>query len=673
VSKQALDLALAVMPFGLCSIPTIGPATLKACMQAAGMSATVFSFNLEYLATLAPDPKRGWQLHDELGYLWDFLPGEWLFSAYDKDDERDRAYLNELAQEHVVPDYILELLGHLRPEADAFAEYCARRLIDSGAQIVGFTTSFMQTQASLAAAAHLKRMAPHIKVLFGGANCFGDMGPALLEAYPQIDVVAVGEADDTLPLVVQALKKGDIAGLSKIPGYAARVNGLIQTTKEFGPGVRMNDLPDPDFSDYFETKRQLESLLGPIPELPIYLPIETSRGCWWGAKSHCTFCGLNADRMEFRSKSPERAFGEFERQADRYGMTNFFAVDNIMDQSYYSTLLLDLSSSPKDYFVHYEIKANLKRPHIEAMRQAGVRKVQPGIEALDTDILKLMKKGISALQNVQTLKWLTEGDFAVSWFILTGFPGETLESYHKTLALVQRITHLTPPGNLAPVYIERFSPYQTRPAEFGISLTGHTKWYDFSFPGLSREQLGKIAYRFDYVDPNRDLQIDKLIDEELAPLVQKWKNSYRRNGPTLFLLNAIEGSALVAGPLNQPERILLISEELAEMLRACDACRPQKDVLLAGSIGTNWDELGARAVPELLMKAYLARFSDVVEDHCNHKDTPEALLGQMISNGLILREGERVLALPLHADCGRLELIVDPSTFKMSKQKALQV
>jgi radical SAM superfamily enzyme YgiQ (UPF0313 family) len=38
--------------------------------------------------------------------------------------------------------------------------------------------------------------------------------------------------------------------------------------------------------------------------------METARGCWWGAKHHCTFCGLNQNDMAFRAKSPQCAMDE---------------------------------------------------------------------------------------------------------------------------------------------------------------------------------------------------------------------------------------------------------------------------------------------------------------------------------------------------------------------------
>ena len=45
------------------------------------------------------------------------------------------------------------------------------------------------------------------------------------------------------------------------------------------------------------------------------IPLETSRGCWWGMKHHCIFCGLNGKQMAFQDKSPDRVAQWFETPA----------------------------------------------------------------------------------------------------------------------------------------------------------------------------------------------------------------------------------------------------------------------------------------------------------------------------------------------------------------------
>ena len=69
------------------------------------------------------------------------------------------------------------------------------------------------------------------------------------------------------------------------------------------------------------------------------IPFESARGCWWGQKHHCVFCGLNGSTMRFRAKSPDRVFAELVHQARRYRSFRFEAVDNILDMGYLTTLL----------------------------------------------------------------------------------------------------------------------------------------------------------------------------------------------------------------------------------------------------------------------------------------------------------------------------------------------
>ena len=57
------------------------------------------------------------------------------------------------------------------------------------------------------------------------------------------------------------------------------------------------------------------------------LALETSRGCWWGQKHHCTFCGLNGEDMQYRSKSGPRAREELDFLVDRHANRLVHVVD----------------------------------------------------------------------------------------------------------------------------------------------------------------------------------------------------------------------------------------------------------------------------------------------------------------------------------------------------------
>jgi hypothetical protein len=84
----------------------------------------------------------------------------------------------------------------------------------------------------------------------------------------------------------------------------------------------------------------------------------------------------------------------------------------------------------------YEVKANLSHQQLELLARAGVRWVQPGIESLHTEVLRLMDKGVAGWQNIQLLKWTAElvhdaelNDLA--YFFTTDPSRRTLDTFNR--------------------------------------------------------------------------------------------------------------------------------------------------------------------------------------------------------------------------------------------------
>src|SRR5262249_20771184 len=162
---------------------------------------------------------------------------------------------------------------------------------------------------------------------------------------------------------------------------------------------------------------------------------------WWGQRMHCTFCGLNGERMRFRSKSPTRVLSELASLRAEHPGLPIGVVDNILDMSYFHTVLPALAADGGALRLFYEVKANLRKEHVRLLRDAGVRDIQPGIESLSDGVLRLMRKGVSALQNIQLLKWCVELGVHPVWNVLWGFPGEDPAEYIRMARLVPLLTH----------------------------------------------------------------------------------------------------------------------------------------------------------------------------------------------------------------------------------------
>ena len=172
--------------------------------------------------------------------------------------------------------------------------------------------------------------------------------------------------------------------------------------------------------------------------------------------------------MAYRSKSPARILNEIDALARRYKTRYLGAVDNILDHHHIEGVFGALAAQSKGYKFFYEVKANLRREQIRLLAAGGIRRVQPGIESLNSHILKLMRKGVSGIKNVRLMKWAAYYKMGVAWNLLLGFPGETEEDYEQQLDLIKQISHLPPPLGASRISLQRFSPNFTHAAEIGF-------------------------------------------------------------------------------------------------------------------------------------------------------------------------------------------------------------
>lgn len=298
--------------------------------------------------------------------------GDWVFSGtLHRDPEFGVGALREYAEARGLD---IGLATRMRAYADEFVELAATEILAGDHDVIGFSTTFMQNVPSLAVARKIKERAPHVAVVFGGGNCDGPMGAALHRNYRFVDYVVRGEGEEALPALIRALDQRDslpaVPGLCWWDGHVQRVNDA--EAHPLPPGR----IPAPDFDDWFShlEKSAVRQYVEPK------LAIETARGCWWGQAHHCTFCGLNGTLMEFRSKSADRVLDELTGLVTRHQVLDIIAVDNIIDNTFFRTVLPRISELDWDLRLHYEVKSNLKKEEIDTLRAAGVAHVQPGIE-----------------------------------------------------------------------------------------------------------------------------------------------------------------------------------------------------------------------------------------------------------------------------------------------------
>jgi ribosomal peptide maturation radical SAM protein 1 len=612
-----MKVLLISMPYGALERQALGISLLKAQLTREGIPCNIRYLNFAFSEFIGADEYR-W-VNYSLPYT--AFAGDWSFvkALYGEQPGARNLYVREILQNcwQLASDDVARLL-RISGLTEPFLAYCMAALPWQEYGLVGFTSTFEQNIASLALAKRLKQAYPRVAIAFGGANWEANMGLELHHRFSFVDYVCSGEAESSFPALVRAIQKpaSSHPNLRKIPGLVFREQGKSVST---GPseGVKdMDGLPFPDYSDYF---RDLEQCTAGTSVVPTML-FESSRGCWWGAKSHCTFCGLNGGSMAFRSKSSGRVIEELRYLTQCWRLEFVEAVDNILDMKYFQDLLPSLARARLGVQIFYEVKANLSRRQVELLRASGINRIQPGIESLSDRVLKLMRKGSTSLGNIQLLKWCREYQISVDWNLLYGFPGETKQDYDQMLELLRAIRFLAPPTACGPVRMDRFSPYYESPLQFGMTHVRPMIAYKHLYP-FSDESLRQIAYYFDYdyapeVDPRG-------APEKVIRFVEQWQQEPERG-----CLTAVERG---------DDSLVLVDT--------------RSDRLLTGLVLKDVEKAAYQYCDEAHSANNVARHLRNLFPQAPPADEPVvAFLDSLVANRLMVTDGMRYLSLGVYAD-----------------------
>ncbi|MFL6313368.1 MAG: RiPP maturation radical SAM C-methyltransferase [Terriglobales bacterium] len=414
-----------------------------------------------------------------------------------------------------------QLLLKLRKEAGALLEKLIDQYHLDSYDMVGFTSMFCQNVASFALAKRLKQRKPEMVIVMGGANCESPMGEQIIKNVPEVDFVFSGPALKSFPEFLKHKLANDEEKCHAVKGVFSRqnVSREIPQAQTVGEEIEVGKYASFDYSEFLDlTERTPGAKLKPT------IMFETSRGCWWGQRAHCTFCGLNGTIMAYKAMPVAKALEQFHHLFQYAGRCkNFQATDNIMPKEYIAQVFGQLTP-PEDINIFYEVKADLTKEDMAILAKARVTEIQPGIESLATSTLKLMKKGTTAFQNIRFLKNCLTHRISPAWNLLIGFPGETAEVYRKYVNDLPLLAHVPPPSGVFPVRFDRYSPYFMKAKDYGLELRPHD-FYSFIYP-FSSESLGQMAYYF--TDTNYSAQYLKDVAQWLGPLREKVKSWHTR-------------------------------------------------------------------------------------------------------------------------------------------------
>ncbi len=630
----SLDVLLIQMPFADLHMPSIGLSLLKGALERRGIWARVQYFNLRFAQLTEFNPYL--LVSDESQYRTYAQVGEWIFSSalFEQSDREIREYVDCILRLRAGPrgnvlapvsEEFIEAVLPMRALVPGFLDECLHEVLARRPRIVGFSSMFQQQLASLALARRIKARLPETFVVFGGYNCQEVMGLELMRQFPFVDGVVSGDGDEAFPELVQRVLEQE--PLSGIEGVCVRSDPALPASPL--PALTtacvhdLDKLPPLDYDDYFQ---ELEALGSEPPFQPV-IPFETSRGCSWGQKRPCAFCGMNGRNARFRAKSGAHAMDELQALSKKYPGRAIYMTDNMLSANYFKDLIPGLTARCLEKIILWCVRPSLTKGQLSALREAGVQYIQPGIESFSDPVLRLMGKGARGLANVQLLKWSRELGFHAAWNILWGFPSEPPEEYARMARLVPLLTHLEPPRGSGRFILGRFSPLFERAEALGLARVAPSPAYRYIYP-LDPEATANLAIYFVY-----DYGLPQDVEAYTRPLLEAthtWSQVHETSG-----LWALEGRDRLFVWDQRPvavKRLTVLTGARRTLYLACDEIRD------------------------------LRQLRQILKQHDGKRRSAhevEALLQPMVDSRLMLRQGNEFLSLAalatLPADQRRIE------------------
>ncbi len=308
---------------------------------------------------------------------------------------------------------------------DMSVEETIAKILSKKPDIIGLTSysPFFHVQVELATA--LKKAAPDLPIMIGGAHATIVKKQALLECF---DYVFVGEADNTLPEFLNRLEDGkDLSSLKGVVWRGADGEPVFE-----GPAPATEDfdaLPFPDRTLVDNNRYFLGTLEG---RNPVTL-IQSTRGCPW----KCIFCAsedLNTTRILRRS--PESVVAEMKGVVEKYGIRHFLFVDDVLTLHDKHILKICDLIEEENLDVTWEgsTRANLVNDaQVKRMADCGLIRLSFGLETVDADMRKTMNKKVPLKYYIGANRILNKYNIEVMNSVMIGLPGETEETVRTLL------------------------------------------------------------------------------------------------------------------------------------------------------------------------------------------------------------------------------------------------
>lgn len=192
-------------------------------------------------------------------------------------------------------------------------------------------------------------------------------------------------------------------------------------------------------------------------------PLETSRGC----PHNCAFCHNSILGHSYRVVETARIVENINQLSGLYHVDGvIFQEDNFFLNE---KRVVDILKRLRGYDIGWKANSRLsyfkKLVHnkeiMKLICDSNCHVLQFGLESGSNRILRLINKGISVEEIIQTNQFLSEYDIAIRYNFIIGFPTESMQEIEQTLGLIDKLLRDNP--HMETPFVNIYTPYPGTP------------------------------------------------------------------------------------------------------------------------------------------------------------------------------------------------------------------
>ncbi|HET6718191.1 MAG TPA: radical SAM protein [Rhodocyclaceae bacterium] len=319
-------------------------------------------------------------------------------------------------EQHGHPTAVHDCLG---PHSPADLDGNVAQILASEPELVGFSSTTSGFIDAIELARRIKAQAPHVSIVCGNVHV-SSIGAPILEHFPEIDYLCIGEGEGALLDLANGKTLAEIANLVfRDPQQSGRIVANPRRNRI----TNLDELPFPAY----------EKLAG-FPQ-GYYLPLfsyerrwgatmVTSRGCPFT----CSFCDRTVFERLYRANSAAYIYAHMKHLRDRFGVFHINIYDDLFTANKKRIKELCRLLTEQPLGVHFNCAIRTGQTSDEMLRElkaAGALMVSIGIESADPAMMERHKAGVSLDAVRQTVRQIHAAGLRAKGLFIFGLPGET--------------------------------------------------------------------------------------------------------------------------------------------------------------------------------------------------------------------------------------------------------